>query len=142
MKIYSNILFTLLIVFFAASCKKAETKALENGEVELTLNNCGAPKNQGNTVPENFTVCFTKLVTESRCPIGAECIWEGYAQCEFSTNINGENKSFRLATLKNFLLSTDTVINGSKISLLTVLPYPDITKPASEPYRAVIKIEN
>lgn len=83
MKIYGNLVFSLLIIFSAASCKKDEMKALENGQIELTLNNCGTPKNEGNNSSVNVTVCFTKLVSESRCPTGAECIWEGYAQCEF-----------------------------------------------------------
>ncbi len=142
MKIYGHLVFSLLIIFSAVGCKKDETKALENGQIELTLNNCGTPKNYGNNSSASVTVCFIKLVSESRCPTGAECIWEGYAECEFSINVDGENKSFRLATLKNLLLNTDTTINGSKISLVSVLPYPDITKPSSEPYTAILKIEH
>ena len=68
------LVFSLLIIVSAAGCKKDETKALENGEIELTLNNCGTPKNEGNNSLTNVTVCFTNLVIESRCPTGAECI--------------------------------------------------------------------
>lgn len=136
---YSHFLFALAVLALV-SCTKNKTALKANNELELTLNDCGSAKNPGDN-QTNGTVCFTKLLTESRCPSGAVCIWQGYAECEFSINLNGQQKSFRLATIKNMLLNTDTVINGYKVSLINVLPYPDVNHPPTEPYKAVLKIE-
>lgn len=136
---YSHFLFVLAFLFLF-SCKKNNTALRANNELELIVNDCGNAKNSTGS-DANGTICFTKLITESRCPTGAVCIWQGYAQCEFSINLNGQKKNFKLATIKNLLLNTDTVINGYKVSLINVLPYPDLKQPSAEPYRAVLKIE-
>ncbi len=133
-------LFALLTL---VSCKKTKMILDANNELQLKLNDCGGSKNSTNK-ETNGAICFTKLVAESRCPTGMECIWQGYAACEFFINIDGIKKQFTLSTLKNSAVpwSNETVINGIKISLVDVLPYPDFSKPQpTEPYKAILKIE-
>lgn len=142
MKRISRFATALFLLIFVASCKKNVSGTTQNDGLELALNNCLETKTDTGSVGPEGKICYTKLITESRCPKGGECIWQGYAQCEFSISVDGQNKSFRLATLKNILLNTDTIINGTKISLIDVLPYPDITKEVNEPSRVVLKIEN
>lgn len=131
------------MLFALVSCKKTKFILNANSELELKLNDCGGSKNSTNK-EANGTICFTKLVAESRCPKGVQCIWQGYAACEFSINIDGVKKQFTLSTLKHGAVpwSNETVIHGIKISLVDVLPYPDFSKPQpTEPYKAILKIE-
>lgn len=136
---YSHFLFAFALLALV-SCNKNNTLLNTNNELELKLNDCAASKKSTDNEIDG-SICFTKLVSESRCPTGAVCVWAGYAQCEFSINLNGEQKNFRLATIKNMLLNTDTVINGYKVSLINVLPYPELNKANTEPYKAILKIE-
>jgi hypothetical protein len=129
-------------LFFVAGCKKNSSEPAQNSNLELVLNNCAETKTgKGNVLPDG-KICYTKLITDCRCPKGGVCVWQGYAQCEFSINVGGQSKIFRLATLKNILFNTDTTINGTKISLIDVLPYPDINSEVNEPSRVILKIEN
>ena len=64
---------------------------------------------------------------DSRCPIGATCIWEGNARVQFIFKQGQENPSrFWLNTHGNF--PSDTTIDGIRFELLDVLPYPDVDK--------------
>lgn len=66
-------------------------------------------------------------LTDSRCPIGAECIWEGNASFQLIVrSASGETNSFRLNTFGHFL--SDTIVNGLRYELIDVLPYPKVDK--------------
>lgn len=68
-----------------------------------------------------YSICL-EYVNDSRCPADLICVWEGNASANFMLNSNTENKSFTLNTHKNF--QRDTIINGLKIELISVSPYP------------------
>ena len=64
---------------------------------------------------------------DSRCPIGAMCIWEGNARIKLKIRQSGESEiSFWLNTHDSFL--SDTVVNGIRYELIDVLPYPELDK--------------
>jgi hypothetical protein len=136
--LFAGTLFLLVII----GCKKNVSDIIQTDDIELVLNNCAETKTDPGNVLTEGKICYAKLIADCRCPNGAVCIWQGYAQCEFLISVNGQNKTFRLATLKNILFNTDTIINGTKISLVNVLPYPDITREIDEPSRVILKIEN
>ena len=79
---------------------------------------------------ENFIVCFDSLITDSRCPIDAICVWEGFALAKFSLHQNGNIKPFSLATRAFQQYHQDTTINQIKISLQNLL-YETIVKSPS-----------
>ncbi len=71
-------------------------------------------------------VSFDSL-SDSRCPIGAMCFWEGNASVKFMIEREGESKdTFTLNTHSRFI--TDTVLNGVRYELIDLLPYPEIGK--------------
>lgn len=66
-------------------------------------------------------------VSDSRCPIGATCIWEGNGAVKLHVQQSGETPAvFWLNTHPNFL--NDTVINGIHYELIDLLPYPELGK--------------
>jgi hypothetical protein len=64
---------------------------------------------------------------DSRCPIGALCVWEGNARVKVYVQQSGIGPAaFWLNTNVQFL--TDTVVNGLRYELIDVLPYPEMDK--------------
>lgn len=73
-----------------------------------------------------FQLSFDSI-SDSRCPIGAVCFWEGNASIRFIVQaIGNDSNTFRLNTNGEFL--TDTVINGLRYELIDLLPYPEVDK--------------
>ncbi|UCS92727.1 hypothetical protein KZP23_18895 [Echinicola marina] len=69
-----------------------------------------------------YEICMVS-VNDSRCPMNANCVWQGNAQVEFHFKSKTENIPFSLNTFSN--LQQDTTINGLQITLLNVSPYPE-----------------
>ncbi len=69
---------------------------------------------------KNIWLSFDSLLTDSRCPIGVICKWEGNARVSFIfTSIR-----FNLNTYESF--TNDTTILNYHINLIYVWPYPHI----------------
>jgi hypothetical protein len=136
MKPFLTVLF-LGTTFFC--CKKPAVEKnhpTEPGEVTISLNNC-VENNNTNRV---FTVCFDKLVEDSRCPATAICVWQGVAVAKFTFTAGTAQHSLTLATAKYpGFPSTDTVVAGYSIKLLNITPYPG-TSTTQEPTRAALQI--
>lgn len=75
----------------------------------------------------NFKLGFDSLVSDSRCPTGVVCFWEGEVSVRFNLII-GENdpNSFVLSNHTRFV--NDTIIGNLKFRLVDVLPYPVFEK--------------
>jgi len=66
-------------------------------------------------------------IRDSRCPIGAACIWEGNGAVKLHLQQSGRDPvTFWLNTHPDFL--NDTVINGIRYELIDLLPYPEVGK--------------
>jgi len=136
-KIVSFLLLCAVLTLFIISCKKQKQKQNASGLFTYSLlkNQCVASAN-GN----NFTICFDSLKIDCRCPIGAHCTWQGYAEANFSFHQNGVVIPFSLETLDLVSLPQDTIINQIKISLKDVLPYPNFTTPSPAPTQTIIEV--
>jgi hypothetical protein len=90
---------------------------------------------------DHITVCLDSLVEDSRCPVGAVCIWQGTAIARFSVTVNNHQQPVTLSTFKLPGFASDTVLMGYKIEFVNLLPYPEInvSHDISE-YRAEVKI--
>jgi hypothetical protein len=92
---------------------------------------------------ENQTyLCFESVLGDSRCPTGAQCIWEGNAKVQFKyERLNEKPVVFDLNTHKGF--ACDTLIDGYKFTLLDLHPYPSLKDPVDKKdYKAYILVEN
>ncbi len=45
---------------------------------------------------ENLSIKFIEVVTDSRCPTGATCIWQGEASCLLETDLSGTVKQITI----------------------------------------------
>jgi len=69
-------------------------------------------------------VGFDELASDSRCPIGVFCIWEGNATVRIWGEVSPENRSF-FELNSNSQFRTEAAYLGFIIRLLRVLPYPE-----------------
>lgn len=127
----------LIAVFIVGCSKSSETNELynltSNTPVSLNYKECLEILDVG------FRICLDSIINDSRCPSGGVCFWEGDAIVSFSIQKNDEIKYFRLHTQKDS--QTDTIINGLKISLENLSPYPTVDSEINhEDYSAEIKI--
>ena len=77
--------------------------------------------------PDNEIRLSFDSLSDSRCPNGAVCFWEGNASFRITVKSDSnESNSFKLNTYGKFL--TDTVVNGLHYELIDILPYPKIGK--------------
>lgn len=114
---------TLLLLFAAvgifATCRKES--ALE--EKIITVSSAGCKTETFSN--ESVTLCFDSLIQDSRCPINANCVWQGVGQGRFSFTLKSVKYNFVLST--NDALPgthTDTTIQNYHISLTNLQPYP------------------
>jgi len=109
----------VVFAFFVNSCSKSGL--LKEGTVELGLYKCINGKISG----DKLRLCFDSLISDSRCPANAMCVWQGTAVAKFSLSKNNETSSFTLATINmspNY--RKDTTIMGYKIEFINLSPYP------------------
>jgi hypothetical protein len=130
--------FVTILSFY--SCTKESIKT-ENFAIDkdIAINNCS--NFTVNAV--NYSICFDAVINESRCPINAICIWEGYATAKFTLTSGSTNHTFSLSTLlsnKSIVLQNDTTINGIKIALTKLAPFPGELVYNQPPYIASLKI--
>jgi len=71
----------------------------------------------------NISIVLDSVLNDSRCPIGMECIWAGNAEVRFIYSSANSTQPFVLNTLTSF--RTDTLIEGYRIKLNTLTPYPE-----------------
>ncbi len=77
-------------------------------------------------------ICFDSLLTDSRCPAGALCIWQGNALIKVTFHESQAAHTF-VMSLKGFPSSgypSDTTVNGFRISFTNLEPLPGINTPA------------
>jgi hypothetical protein len=105
----------LIILVFISCDKKSEYLEL-NKSIDLAYGKC---------VKDNactLSVCFVSVLTDSRCPEGVECFWEGEAIARFKIQVRKY-----VAQSINLKLSNDTTIHGYKFSFVSLTPYPSIS---------------
>jgi hypothetical protein len=136
MKLFLYIIPVSIIVM-AHSCSKKDIQ-LKEGTIEIAVRRCGSGDIGGDTI----RLCFDSLISDSRCPANAICVWAGSALAKFSLTKNGESTSFNLATLKYGSYNKDTVIMGYKIEFVNLSPYPGTvsTPVPADRIKAEIKI--
>jgi hypothetical protein len=75
----------------------------------------------------NLYLMLDTIYSDSRCPVGVECIWAGAFETGFILSYADAVQPFSLSTYPG--RDADTTVQGITIRLLDLLPYPDIQKP-------------
>ena len=117
-------IFSSLLVLAIAliSCDKPVEEIVYHFPV-IEINHCGDTLINGQTVQ----ICFDSVISDSRCPANANCVWQGESTVKLSMHMAGVQQSFKLSTLNSPpTFNNDTTISGYKIKLLSVFPYPGL----------------
>lgn len=123
----------LLFITFTSCDKTLERKEYQFPFIEL--NHCADTTINGQTVQ----ICFDSLISDSRCPANAECVWQGESTVKLSLHSAGVQQSFKLSTFSNPpTFRSDTTISGYKIKLLSVSPYPGLSQ--QSPYKVELSV--
>ena len=120
----------ILSIAIASLSSCAKSGLLKEGKVEIGLNKCSNGRISG----DNLNLCFENLISDSRCPANAMCIWQGAAVAKFSLTKNKETHSFVLSTteMPDGSYRKDTILLGYKIEFVNLSLYPG-TVPAPVP---------
>ena len=100
-----------------------------------------APGGSAELMDGDLYLVFTGILTDSRCPLGAICFWEGDAEAAVVGDLPGEIQfNCILHTSTQFAQSCD--MDPYKVFLLRVDPYPVLDAPPIDPmdYRATLII--
>ena len=76
---------------------------------------------------EKLRITFSSVFSESRCPIGVDCVWVGNAA--IAIEVAKKNKKQVVAMLNTFLEPKEIAYRGFKIKLVALNPYPDFRQP-------------
>jgi hypothetical protein len=125
------------IFLFLFSCKKN----LELGSSSsISCNDCSQNRS------DHIKICFDSLLEDSRCPIGAQCVWQGRAVAKFSFTVDKDERAITLTTLHSPVIwvphyPADTILMGYQIEFINLLPYPEVNRSHDiSEYRAEVKI--
>lgn len=121
----------LLLISLLVACSVNEQEAFESlANCELRV---GAETLCGS---EGLPLCLVRVVTDSRCPINAQCIWAGAVEAELK--FGGE--LIRLALHPGKPEAAMATVDRHTIRLLTVDPFP-VTGQVIDPADYVLVVE-
>lgn len=70
---------------------------------------------QSAKISSSMSLDYVRVVSDSRCPAGAQCIWAGEVTIEFKLHSGSDQQSFNLTDH-----TTTTNVMGMKIELLSI----------------------
>ena len=108
----------ILVLFFFSSCSGITSNPVElNTEFDLKLGE------QAVLTSQELVIAFDDVTEDSRCPEDVLCIWAGNASIKIST----PGKS--IPNINTSLDPKSISIEGFRITLITLSPYPNTKKP-------------
>jgi hypothetical protein len=127
---FVTVSFCLLFTLPFISCKKSlqrnnSHKIQINSSTYVSWKTCS----QAIYKSDVLKICFDSLIEDSRCPTGAECIWQGVAVVKFSFSVNDNHHDLVLSPQPSpVFLPSDTSLMGYKIEFVSLQPYPHVGK--------------
>ena len=141
-------IFLLFLVLITGLIGCNKEKNLKSGDLLLILNDTTeiALHKVYTNYENSLSIKMDSILEDSRCPIGAQCVWSGIAGARFDFILNKKLTRFDLYTLNNLnypVWHKDTIISGYKIQLIELNPYPSLLKHFKYgQYKAKIIISN
>lgn len=127
----------LSLTLVAFSCNKD----LPGEAVELAVNVTGC--NETTLDSRVIKICLDSVVTDSRCPSDAQCIFKGAATARFTFTVNGQSTTQTLS-LKDFEYpgyANQFTYSGYRFEFKSLDPYPLVSVPRPyNDYHAVIGV--
>ncbi len=129
------IIASLMILF--ASCKKDN---INPESITVPVGKCTEYKSSGGLLK----VCLDSVITDSRCPANAKCIWAGYGAARFIITKNDKQHIITLMASPNLsgskIYPTEATIDGFKIEFTELSPYPGLAPYNYADYKSLLKI--
>jgi hypothetical protein len=123
-------ILVLLTGLFFSGCEKNQCKCFcsDYDAKELILNDTVELKYSGLYCNPEYEIRLSfDSISDSRCPTGAVCVWEGNASVRLIIqNTANDSTTFRLNTHGSLL--SDTLVGGLHFELIDLLPYPELNK--------------
>lgn len=110
-----SVILISIIVFGCQTSNNEDLSSL-NDPVVINIDTCF------DNADKEMRVCLESVTDDSRCPTGVVCVWEGDAVANLTIKTKNEINSFQLHTNNRF--QNETVLQGYRIKLLSVSPYP------------------
>jgi hypothetical protein len=136
-KVFSiiGVLALFIMPLAAASCSPGEFTAPLGKQFTLPI---------GKTITikgEDLKIGFEEVNGDSRCPAGAECIWEGEAKCRGT--ITHEGMTYVIIFYQAGSTATDQPLVDGYMAHYTLEPYPQVDKTiAHDDYKLVMTVTN
>jgi hypothetical protein len=81
--IFSFLSIFLMFSLVAWSCASSDVTAVLGQEFTLPVGKTASIED------ESLSIKFVEVISDSRCPEGVECIWEGEAECHLRVSVAG-----------------------------------------------------
>ena len=148
----SKLFYILLITLISIGCHQVSTTVpafsnsnrVENSSVVSPGNEFNLGVNQvANLAGESLTIKFVGIESDSRCPTGSRCFWQGQVKASITIEQNGEDLGgFTLIKAVGQSYSAIATVAGYEIKLLDVNPYPrQNSKPDVADYVVTLTID-
>lgn len=130
----SKLFYVLLVALISIGCHQVSTTVpafsnsnrVDNSSMVRVGNEFDLGVNQvANFDSENLIVKFVGIESDSRCPTGSRCFWQGQVKATVSMEQSGENLGeFTLIKAVGQSSLAIATVAGYEIKLLDVSPYP------------------
>lgn len=119
----------LLALPLGMRCQKSWLPA--DGDIPVALEKCSESRG-------GVYICLDKVITDSRCPEGAECIWSGDAVIRVRFHEAGNEHAFNMSLYETRVYGypQDTTVSGYRIVFKDLTPHLAIP-PSPEPHQTV-----
>jgi hypothetical protein len=120
-------LFASLILVVSCIKEKEPTVDVKLKVSQISLTDTITLAYQTTLVDEesNLSLTFDSVLSESRCPIGVVCCWQGNVAVKLTLKKGSVEYPF---TLDSYFIP-DTTVGGYVFHFLDAAPYPDFNKP-------------
>lgn len=132
-KIFPFMLLILSLTLLIAPACSARQEVALGQEFQLR------PGGEAVVSGENISIRFIKITEDSRCPIGATCVWEGRAVCLIEMTQDGDAIEHSLIEM-GLSEQAEQTFSGYRFTF-NVTPYPELEKEIHEgDYRLALKM--
>jgi len=121
-----RILFSLLVLLGFISFHLACSNDVDINREKFDLNDTIEVSQNSLWVNDKYDVSIRidSILSDSRCPMDAICIWAGNAEVRFAFSSSGQNALITLNTHGGVNFPSDTQVFGYNVELVELSPYP------------------
>ena len=143
-------IWLVLLFIIAASCERYPFETTDTGDnPDINLNQPFQLKVGENIklIPDNLKVGFDSVLSDSRCPVGVVCFWEGEANINIWLLKNRTDTIHSILKIRGYIGIQDSLYHkyidtvGYRIKLIQLDPYPRYPIPNDySKYKATLKV--